>query len=156
MNRATLVYVVMAACLVAGLWAILGFGSNLRAAPDLAGTWQIEPDTRALVAPAATPLGRSFTLEQSGRFLRIQFEGGAVADLKMVDRSAGDVRALRLTGRRWEVSVNGDPASDELRMDLLGPVSLAFTARRVQHTYAAKPLHRPAATAPATRPAAAP
>jgi hypothetical protein len=159
MNRATLVYVVMAACLVAGLWAILGFGSTLRAAPDLAGAWQIEPDARALVATAATPLGRSFSLEQSGRFVRLQFERGTVVDLKITEnRPVGGPkgqprRAIQLNGSGWALAATGDPASDEMRMDLLGPVSVAFTARRTQHTYPSRTPHHPPATPPASRPA---
>jgi hypothetical protein len=161
MNRASLVYIVMALCLVAGLWAILDFGSGLKAPPDLAGTWEIEPDAAAVVAPVTAPLGRSVQLEQSGRFLRLHFESGRVADLKMVaDHVAtGDGRTLHaidFTGRGWALSAVGDPKEDLMRMELLGPVSLSFMARRTHRTYPDDEKEIRATTRPATRPAAAP
>src|SRR5687768_3201406 len=160
MNRASLVYIVMALCLVAGLWAILSFGSGLKAPPDLAGTWEIEPDAAAVVAPVTAPLGRSVELEQSGRFLRLHFESGRVADLKMVaDHVAtGDGRTLHaidFTGRGWAMSAVGNLEEDLMRMELLGPVSLSFMARRTQRTYPADEKQTRATTRPATRPVAA-
>ena len=136
----------MALCLVAGLSAILAFGSALRAPPDLSGTWEIEPDARAVVAPTPAALGRWMTLEQSGRFVRLHFERGQVVDLKLTAEKAAIiggqyVHAMEFSGRGWALSVEGDPAMEVMRMDLLGPLSLSFTARRTQRTYPGNAAH---------------
>jgi hypothetical protein len=155
MSRATIVYLFMALCLVAGLSAILALGSGLRAPPDLSGTWEIEPDPRAVVAPEPAALGRWMTLEQSGRFVRLQFERGQVVDLKLVGEKsavAGGkyVHTMEFSGPDWALAVEGEPAMEVMRMDLLGPISLSFAARRTQRTYPGhggtrKPSTRPAA-----------
>src|SRR6476469_3504984 len=78
-TSATAVYVIMMLVFATGMWAVLVFGSTLRAPPDLAGEWELLPegDPRAATLRA--------TLDQSGRFVRLRIHGGESYDLRMVE-----------------------------------------------------------------------
>src|SRR3954470_2089619 len=78
-TNATAVYVIMMLVFATGMWAVLVFGSTLRARPDLAGEWELLPegDPRAPTLRA--------TLEQSGRFVRLRIRNGPTLQRRMVD-----------------------------------------------------------------------
>ena len=141
MSRATAVYVVMAVCLVAGMWVVLGFGSTLRAPPDLSGTWELAGDVSLAGLP---PLGRGLRVEQSGRFVRFDFAAGPVIDLKIAElREApggGRGAVVVLVGGPWaRVEAEGDPTTDALRLRFTGPSGEAETgAVRTARTYATR------------------
>ena len=142
MSRATAVYITMAVSLVAGLWVVLLFGATLQAQPDLAGTWELANDVSLGALP---PMGRTLRVEQSGLFVRFDFERGPVLDLKIADRRV-DVRDGRRTpvvvlrGDPWPVvEAEGDPGTDALRLRFAGPSDAAQTgATRTERTYAPK------------------
>ena len=154
MNRATLTYLVMFAAFGVGLWAVLRAGAGLEPPVDLAGTWEITASTAvpvgaAAAAAAAGPpqpaeaLGRSFVIEQSGRYVRLHFASGERIDLKLTDALPGRAGGARdalltveLTGGPWRVIGAGSPRHDAMRFSITGPtVAAAFEALRTERTY---------------------
>lgn len=68
-DNATAVYAIMIALFAAGMWAILAYGSTLRAQPDLAGEWELVPEAGS---DQSSRQAERVTIEQSGRFVRLQ------------------------------------------------------------------------------------
>ena len=126
-SRATLVYVIMLAACAGGLWLILRVGSELRAPTDLSGAWEISPTDGGTTAPA--DLGRTMTVDQSGRYLQVRFAGGLTADLRFADDSAAGSQGIQLVGSPWRMTaVRRDTGELVVRLD--GPQSAEFLARR--------------------------
>lgn len=141
MSRATAVYVITFVSLVAGMWVVLGFGGALQAQPDLSGTWELENDVSVGGWP---PFGRVLHVEQSGLFLRFQFDNGPALDLKIAGRRTeqrGDRREPVVVMRGDSVpavEAIGDPGTDRLRLRFVGPSDANETAAtRTARTYAA-------------------
>jgi hypothetical protein len=155
-SRATFTYVVMLAVFFAGLWAILSFGSILLHAPeDLAGRWELSD------VAGAKPPGK-MNVEQSGRFFKLTVNG-SMLNLKLTGEEAiegrrADVKRIRLSSDSAKAVFEGVAGGDEFQLELSGPVSGRWMARRVERTY---PKPEPAAgkklptTAPATAPVVA-
>jgi|SRR5665213_2870815 len=89
-SRPTVVYVVMLACSIFGLWVILTLGRNLKPPPNLSGQWQLTPLT-----PETANMGSTMQVEQSGRFLQIAFENGASFGMQMEGARTPSHIALR-------------------------------------------------------------
>jgi hypothetical protein len=126
MKRAYAIYAIVTAILIAGLWAILTFGSALEAPPDLSGTWQTKWDSPP---PFASPRGE-MNVQQSGRFLSISFDSSPPMSFTL-DRD--QIRELRNPVRRmrnetWTLTMTGNPLLAEVRVDLDGPSHYAAAA----------------------------
>src|SRR4051812_31251253 len=91
MSKPTLVYAVMLVACAGGMWGILRAGATLSAVTDLTGTWTIDGGPLGPVPGGPESLGGHFTVEQSGRFLRVHFERGRMLDLKAVVVPSGAV-----------------------------------------------------------------
>lgn len=136
-TSATAVYVIMMLVFATGMWAVLVFGSTLRAAPDLAGEWELLPEGD----PRAETLHT--TLEQSGRFVRMRIHGGETYDLRMVESTpikpgaAASRSSIRMSGRRGAVTADFEatPATDVYRLTLDDGQHRVFTARLASRTY---------------------
>src|SRR5579862_6805732 len=103
MSRASLVYVVLVAVLVAGLWGVLRVGSGFKAPHDLSGDYKLEP-------PTPFP---SLRIEQSGKYVRIAFGGsGPQLDLKWQgEEGAGDSTVTNLASGDWKVALGWEADS---------------------------------------------
>jgi hypothetical protein len=135
-TSATAVYVTMMLVFATGMWAVLVFGSTLRAPPDLAGEWELLPegDPRAATLHA--------TLEQSGRFVRLRIHGGETCELRMVESTplkpgaAASRTSIRLAGKEGIIAdFEATPANDVYRLTLDDSQHRVFTARLVTRAY---------------------
>ena len=140
MSRATAVYVITFVCLVAGMWVVLGLGAELRPQPDLSGTWELENDVSVGGWPA---FGRVLEVEQSGLFVRFQFDNAVALDLKITGHRTeqrGDRHVpvvVMQGGSAPEVEAVGNLNSGRLRLRFIGPSDVAETpATRTARTYA--------------------
>jgi hypothetical protein len=137
-TNATAVYVTMMLVFATGMWAILVFGSTLRAPPDLAGEWELLPEGN----PAAE--ATRAIIEQSGRFVRLRLHGGPTIDLRMTEDvplkpgAAASRTSIRMAGKNGaSADFEATPASDVYRLTLDAPPEhRVFTARLVARTYA--------------------
>ena len=130
-TNATAVYTIMILVFAAGMWAILAFGSTLRAQPDLAGDWQLIPegDPKQEVLRA--------TIDQSGRYLRLVTATETV-NLVMDRNASGDASRIELRGKSAHAAFDATPAVDVYRLTLQSPRHplKRFTARITSRTYA--------------------
>ncbi|HMB95087.1 MAG TPA: hypothetical protein VKK61_03530 [Tepidisphaeraceae bacterium] len=115
-SKANSVYVLMLAGFVAGLWAILSFGSVLLHAPtDLAGRWEL----RHVGATEETPPACILSIQQSGRYVQASVEGKN--------------HSLKLTSERIEQTTVG---KDEVNIELGGiDLKMIFRGRVDDDTY---------------------
>jgi hypothetical protein len=131
MSRATVVYIVMLVACVAGLWAILGLGGRLRAPTDLSGVWTVGGEDPSV----PKQLGESVIIEQSGRFVRLNFANGLVVDAKMMTDQppvpeAGKNLDIVFEGPDWKLIAFGSSADGPLIFRLVGRERHTFTATR--------------------------
>jgi hypothetical protein len=130
MNRATLVYFAVIIASAAGLWAILGAGQELRAPTDLSGAWVVGGEDPAVPAH----LGESVEIEQSGRFVQLNFARGLRVDVKLKDQpakvAADENLDLVFEGPRWKLTAFGPGADGPLIFRLTGPERHTFTVTR--------------------------
>jgi hypothetical protein len=132
---------VLLAC-VTGVSLVLERGMRLDAPPDLSGEWEVH-------AEDGTQLGGRVLVEQSGRFVRLNFDGGlsvdvklaADADIRPVDSRAGGLE-LQYEGKSWKLGVTGHNEAGPLTCQLIGP-------HPERHAFI---LMRPAGVATARRP----
>ena len=148
-SRATFTYVVMLAVFIAGLWAILSFGSILLRAPeDLAGRWELS-DVWGKKPPA------KMHVEQSGRFVKLTVNGSPLnlklADEATVQNPRMDMKRIRLASNSAAAIFEGASGGDEFQLELTGPISGRWIARRVERTYP-KPESATGKKAPTTAP----
>lgn len=132
MTRSTTLYIAMFAVLIVGLWGILTLGGRLQAPHDLTGVWEFRQ-------PGADPQAatKTFTVDQSGRFVRLHFSATEAIDLRWVgeerDATSGS-RVVRLEGPGHALTVRvlpGDPpAGPSYRFELGGTTQRAWLARR--------------------------
>jgi hypothetical protein len=112
-NRAGGVYLVIFALFAAGIWAILEMGNALLTAPrDLSGVWQY-----------SGPKTDSFTIAQSGRFLRFTVDGGPRFDVVMASTSPPNSQNLNFDGQGWHVTESGQALGDTLSFTFQPPAS---------------------------------
>lgn len=108
MSRTSWVYLLAIVASAVGLWAILKFGSNLPAPPDVSGAWRIVPENPANAAdPAIQRFGTDMHIDQSGRYLQVHFASGLALDLKAVDApnaQPGVPTTLRATDGAWTLA----------------------------------------------------
>jgi hypothetical protein len=128
MSRAYVIYICVAALLIAGLWVILAFGQALEAPPDLSGTWKTKWDSPP---PFADQAGR-MKVEQSGRFLQVSFDKSAPMSFKL-DEDFAKTRELRNPVRRmrnqeWTLSLIGNVELGDVRIELDGRAHCVGTA----------------------------
>jgi|SRR6476469_5590850 hypothetical protein len=135
-TNATAVYVIMMLIFATGMWAVLVFGSTLRPPPDLAGEWELLPESD----PRAETL--KATLEQSGRFVRFRIRDDATLDLRMTERvplkpgAAASRTSIRLAGKNGVAAdFEATPVNDVYRLTLDSPQHRVFTARLVSRQY---------------------
>jgi hypothetical protein len=145
MSKPTLVYGAVLVLSVGGLWGILRAGSHLSAVADLTGEWTIEDGPQG--PSGLQMLGGAFTVEQSGRFLRVKFKGGQSLDLRAADPPMGPIAGKvtvradgggsRLDGTLWP----DEDAALHGSFTLAGPTAARFLAVRATPKGAAKPGH---------------
>jgi Kef-type K+ transport system membrane component KefB/nucleotide-binding universal stress UspA family protein len=112
MNRAAVVYLVSIGICAAGLWAVLELGGGRRAPVDLNGEWSlsaIEP------TPNNGAPRRQVTIEQSGRFVRLSFDGGPYENYRLTP-AVGHADAAELHGPNGILLVTKDSRTDELQI----------------------------------------
>jgi hypothetical protein len=131
MSRATLVYIVMLVACAGGLWAILGLGKRLQAPTDLSGVWAVGGEDPSV----PKQLGESVVIDQSGRFVRLNFSNGLLVDLKLKEDQppapeAGKNLDMVFEGPRWKLSAFGESEQGPLIFRLSGPEKHTFTATR--------------------------
>lgn len=146
MSRAYLVYFVMFAVLIGGLWLILTIGDSIHAPDDLAGDWIVEWDN----APPPESADPKMHVEQSGRFFVVTFgrRPPMGMTLKPGWTGAASGRKLQMTLVRplWEMTLSGAiPPKEhqlvpELKLELVGPTRHVGVARRVMPQSAATPV----------------
>jgi hypothetical protein len=136
MTNATAVYVIMMLVFATGMWAVLVFGSTLRAPPDLAGEWELLPE-----GDPHAPTLRA-TIEQSGRFVRFRVHDGPMLDLRMSEDvplkpgAAASRSSIWMSGNDgMNADFEATPVSDIYRLTLNDPQHRVFTARLVSRTY---------------------
>jgi hypothetical protein len=129
MSKTTLLYVVMIVAFVGGLWSIIRIGQSLRAPHDLSGTWTVMQVDRAAQDIA-------FTVNQSGRFIKLKTDGGSTIHLTQAGTGGGG-RELLFRGENQEMTVSL-PASEaagpgpqaQYRFRLTGAVNADYRATR--------------------------
>ena len=91
MSKTQITYLVMIIVFSAGLWGILRAGGRLKAAPDVAGEWDVMWDK-----PGA---GDRMVLVQSGRFLNATLRrGDGTTRLRGTLQRDGNVKRVDLRG----------------------------------------------------------
>jgi hypothetical protein len=135
MGQSSYVYILWLVILVAGLWLIIGFGSLLHAREDLAGEWELRPES-----PASNLQATSMRVEQSGRYLKITLGDGKTLKMKMVDESIIDQRfaehkRVTLQGDDAQARFEGRASGDLWRLSLDGSVRGDYIARLTDRTY---------------------
>ena len=130
MSRATLVYIAVIILSAAGLWLIVRAGRNLRAATDLSGVWVVGGEDPAV----PEQLGETIAIEQSGRFLRLNFERGLRVDVRLKDApdnaKASENLEMLFEGPAWKLSAFGVGPEGPLIFNLSGPEKHTFTVTR--------------------------
>ena len=148
MSRATIVYILVLVVAVVGVMVILNRGERLTAPPDVSGEWTIGRIDAASPAPADT-VGRRVFIEQSGRFVRMNFENGLQLDAKLIyERAPQQGVTLRFRSHDWELTAEGMNVNGPLVCQLIGSQRYPFTlARPVTEP---RPTSMPVAKADAT------
>ncbi len=130
MSRTTVIYVLVLLACAAGVYAIIDFGSSMTAPTDLTGIWDVGVDESA----DKNALGAKMNIEQSGRFVRLNFDGGLKVDLKLVSqhRPAPPEQALQMSfqGSGWKLTAEGAGAEGPLVFHLVGPQEHKLTVTR--------------------------
>ena len=157
MSRATLVYIFLLSVCAGGVYTIIRIGAGLHATPDLSGTWDITDAAK----PAEGKGTATLTVEQSGRFVQVQFSDGLHLDLKADPPGPPDAegtRKVRMAAGEWKLIArfeNRDPTQAYFILD--GPRRATFPARRRSSgkgsPAAGHALIAPPAPTPATQPA---
>ena len=83
------------------------------------------------------------TVDQSGRFAEIRFAGGLVLDLKLAKPDAataggGGPETLSFAGKGWTLTGRLEEDGAALAVDIAGPQSYTFVARRRNEPPAAR------------------
>ncbi len=90
-DRTTALYLLMVAVGTAALWAIFSASGDMKAPPDISGTWELRG------AEAVEPI--SLHIEQSGRFLEMKWDQDPPAQCKLVPQNDSAIAGtFRLEG----------------------------------------------------------
>jgi hypothetical protein len=150
MSRSTVIYLVVLIAAAAGVTLILRRGEGLTAPPDVSGEWEVGR-VSADSPPPEQSVGRKLVVEQSGRFVRLEFQNGMQLDAKLFFEPAAGASAsadrgvtLRFRGKDWELTAEGKNVKGPLVCQLMGKERIPFT------------LSRPVAAAMVTAPRGAP
>ena len=137
MSKAYVVYVLMFAAAIGGLWVILTLGRAMKAPDDLSGEWTVKWDG----APPAEFKDGTMRVSQSGRYFVLSFGARPATGFTLQSdwQGAQDGRILKmeLHGDLWTLRLSGDiplgerPKVGEMKMVLSGPSDAAGVARRV-------------------------
>lgn len=137
MSRAYVIYFLMFAVLIAGLWLVLTIGAAMRAPDDLSGDWKIAWYT----TPPPELDVNTLKIQQSGRFFTVQFGDRKPIGMTLADgwRGARDGRKLQmhLDGAAWKMDIAADiPLREtwhvpEASIAISGPYTASATATRV-------------------------
>jgi hypothetical protein len=145
MSKANAIYIIMITTFVAGLWAILSFGSVLLHAPtDLAGKWELRP----VDASADTAAAHTMLIQQSGRYFEIAIDGKDSA-LKLVSeqliQNTGDYdeQDIELAGEKLKMTFQGRANGEMYHVQTHGDPAGEWDAIRVNATYPRKLADRP-------------
>ena len=104
LNRVGMAYLGVFVVFAAGIWVILEVGSAFLTAPrDLTGVWRF-----------AGPQSDSFSIAQSGRFVRFAVDGGPRFDVVMASASEGKNQTLIFDGQGWHITGSGPGVADLL------------------------------------------
>lgn len=132
-------YMIMLLVFACGMWAVLVLGSTLQAQPDLAGEWELAREGRVTQEPVRA------TIEQSGRYVRMMFDGKHL-DLRIVSSRP----VIEMTGRDGAtVQFDPSPSPNIFRVTIETPSEghRVYSARILTRTYP----RAPAANQPQTK-----
>ena len=118
MKRASVSYVIMLVIFILGQWAVVEFGTRLRAAPDIAGQWSLSPD---LESPASNAPSHKMTVSQSGKFLDLYFDNGVHVPARIESAANKSADELHLAGTKYIFNAEGSLSTAELRCFLQLP-----------------------------------
>ena len=133
MKRAAIIYFVMLAVCLGGLWTILAVGSDLRAPSDISGSWTLSSPMTQNPETAATSHA---VVEQSGLFIRVAFDDQPFQDFRLQPADdQGDHERIRLIGSSVELVFHADAATGQVsRIERRGLASdgeaVMYTASR--------------------------
>jgi hypothetical protein len=124
LNRANSVYLCVFAGFLIGIWVILDLGSAFLTAPrDLSGRWQLVNTPATIETPAAFSPA-SFSIAQSGRYLRFAFDHGPSLDLVLAESTGNNnQQTLTFQGQGWNVTGTGPLFGDSLSFTFQPPPS---------------------------------
>ena len=154
MNKATTVYVLTAAGMIVGLWAILSYGSTLRAAPDVSGLWNLtwDDDGPADGAPS------QFRVDQSGIFVTVRIADHALpGKLVRTNHSSGQHVTLNtpVSKAAYRINITDWTTAGETEGNLVCPAfgnqPRHFVAHRPALATQSGPPGNPNATRPDAR-----
>ncbi|HWL94202.1 MAG TPA: cation:proton antiporter [Phycisphaerae bacterium] len=129
MNRQTVLYISMAIAGAAGLWAIMARSQSLKAPPHIAGEWELAADDEK--APGS--VSKTILIAQSGRFVRIRFEGRSFEDYKIsgIERDETGVQVtLAGASETFRVSLGDRGRAGRLEKIADGVVTSGFAIER--------------------------
>lgn len=113
LNRVSTVYLGIFVVFAAGIWVILEVGSAFLTAPrDLTGVWRITGGQ-----------ADSFSIAQSGRFVRFAVDGGSKFDVVLASASDGKSQTLNFDGQGWHVTGSGALVADSMNFTFRSPDS---------------------------------
>jgi hypothetical protein len=112
---------------IIGQWAVVQFGTHLRAAPDISGTWDLSPSPPNEVTP-----GQKMIVRQSGRFADITFEGGPHFSAKLVEGASLDSSGgWTFDSKDWNLVFYAHDGSESRFFNLCGFKTFGFHGKRV-------------------------
>jgi hypothetical protein len=118
LNRVTSIYLCIFLLFAAGIWVILEIGSaQLTAPPDLNGIWRQSTPQPTSFIPT------SFTIAQSGKFLRLAVDNGPKLDLVMANSFDPAHPTMNFAGQGWQVNADGVFPADSLNFTFHPPSS---------------------------------
>jgi hypothetical protein len=128
-GRAGLIYGVMIALSLAGMWAILSYGEKLKPPHDLAGEWDILPD--ATTRPSNQTKFAQVTISQSGRFFQLTIPGQPTRSFELISENvAAKQHTMVLDDRKDHQIMISGPDEGTYRLILDDPKLGALTLRR--------------------------
>ena len=113
---------------ILGQWAVVQFGTHMRAAPDLSGTWELIPNP-----PNAPIPGSKMVVRQSGRFAEITIEGGPHFSAKLQDESGlpNSPFDRRFASKTVSLAFSSKDGPDTRSYVLEGDNPIPFVGKRV-------------------------
>lgn len=153
MKKQTIVYALVLVLSSLGLWGVLRVGSRLQAAADLTGQWTFESGPLGPEADGPERLGKGFTIDQSGKFLRVRFDNGRQIDLRANQLPTGNLGdtlvPVELAGSAWKMSGTVRSENGKLigSFTLRGPERARFVAYRLPQEAEKAPAVAPATPA---------